>query len=659
MSFRGILSATQKGFAIATRREGDTGPASGIHRLLAVTQRGLGMRVATPIVEAKQAQTVAVGEASPTEASAAAPSPLSSIKVAFATGLYKTKAGVIGGRLLADNAEPLRTYLTVQLRGAAPARAALAAIEDALDHGSGDQFKKGPSQRAALYLAARNHVEYERLFADGPAAPLSAVPWEPTPPGKIEGWGRALDEMRFGLGDAEAELLLLHHVSGLNEAELAYVLGTDKSEVARKIEAGLGFAKLLLEDIFEDDLPDLAPILKDAFDVIDPTPEELAATASPKAVPLPAGTLLGDRYEIEGTLGGGEFAHVYRARDVRVPGHIVALKLLHRVARTPAAREGAMRELSLIASAFHPSLVQFKDHGWYEERLWFVMPFYVGEMLLDRIGRGPLDLEDALAHFERLARGLAALHAAGIRHQDVKPENIFLVEMQNEVLPILLDLGVASPNGEMALAGTPMYFPPEVAGRIIDEHCELPLTPKADVFALSLSLLHSIEEPDLSDLVDVEVDAFLQNRMRAAPRGPRKKEHAFLVAPFARWLAGHPKDRPTAMQLADEIAELRRTRAGRGTRRALVAPNDLRTLLVAVAMGTILLTCALVVDTPARPIEVVQSGTAAAVEAAPVGETDALRLLRARLDTEERRALELEEELSRARRGALGLTQDR
>src|SRR5690606_29568266 len=140
-------------------------------------------------------------------------------------------------------------------------------------------------------------------------------------------------------------------------------------------------------------------------------------------------------------------------------GHVVTLKLLHRVARTPAAREGAIRELSLIASAFHPSLVHFKDHGWFEDRLWFVMPFYVGEMLLERLERGPLELDDTLAHFERLARALAALHAAGIRHQDIKPENIFLVELATgaaadrpEILAVLLDLGVAAPNGEMALA---------------------------------------------------------------------------------------------------------------------------------------------------------------------------------------------------------------
>lgn len=662
MKLSRILSGTQKGFAVA-KKDDTRRSAPGIHRLLAATQRGLGMRVATPIVPAKKANTIRVGDPAPepsadvrntpTPPVARSKTALDSMQVAFATGLYKTKAGMVAERLLADNREALRTYLTVQLRGSDEACRALAAIEDMLEHGSAEELRRGPSQRAALYLAAKNHVEYERLFSDDAVPPLSAIPWELASPGKVEGWGRALDEMRFGLGETEAELLLLHHVSALSDAEVAYVLDVEERDVERRLEAATGFAKLLLEDVFGDDLPDLAEVFRDAFRVAPPTAQELEAAAKPAVVPLPAGMLIGDRYEIELTLGGGEFAYVYRARDVRVPGHVVALKLLHRVALTEAAREGAIRELSLIASAFHPSLVQFKDHGWFEDRLWFVMPFYDGEMLLDRIQRAPLDLDDALAYFELLARGLAALHAAGIRHQDVKPENIFLVEMQNEVLPILLDLGVASPNGDMALAGTPMYLPPEVVARIFEPHCDLPLTPKSDVFALALSLLHSIEEPDLSDLANVEVEDFLRKRMHVVPRGPRTKELAFLGPSFRRWLAKDPGDRPTAMELADEIAEVRQGRGERG----FAAPKGLRGVLVALAMGTILMTSLLVVDSPARTIEVVEGAVAAPVAqpTAPVNETDAIRLIRARLETEERRALELEEELTRLRRRALGL----
>lgn len=583
---------------------------------------------------------------------------LGSLKVVMATGLYKTAAGVVGARLLKENGEALRGYLTIHLRSGKAAQNALAAIADTLEHGKADELTKGPSKRAALFLAAKNLIEWERLFGEGATEqPLASVPWEPAPIGRPEGWSRALDEIRFGLGQGEAEILELHHVRDLNVDELAYVLGATKDEIEKRLEAGAGYARLLLEDVLGDGVAKhFESVLKDAFAVAPPTPEDMAATKT-AVVPLPPGTIIGERYEIESRIGGGEFAFVYRARDVRVPGHVVALKLLHRVARTPAAREGAIRELSLIASAFHPSLVHFKDHGWFEDRLWFVMPFYEGEELLDRLERGPLPLDEALRHFERLARGLAALHAAGIRHQDVKPENIFLVQLatggsaeKKEVLPILLDLGVAAPSGEMALAGTPMYFPPEVAARLFDEECDLPLTAKADVFALALSLLHSIEEPDLSDLEGADVDAFLKKRVASVPKGPRSRELAFLRPRFERWLAPHPNERPSAGQLADELAEILDERGGR---RRIAAPSGLRGALTGLALGSVVLTSALLVDAPPREVTIVERPSDPAMRVEPSTESERVLLLRRRLEAEEQRSRELEMELETFRRRAL------
>ncbi len=589
---------------------------------------------------------------------------LGSLKVVMATGLYKTAAGVVGARLFKEHNDALRAYLTIHLRSSKAAQNALAGIEDTIEHGTVEELTRGPTKRASLFLAAKNLIDYERLFGEGGGAPsMSSVPWEPTPPGRPDGWGRALDEMRFALGPDEAELLELHLVRGLELHEVAYVLGLGKDDVLRRLEAGRGYAKLLLEDVFGDVSP-LEEVLKDAFAVLPPTPEELAVT-KPVMVPLPPGTVIGERYEIEDRIGGGEFAYVYRARDVRVPGHVVALKLLHRVARTPAARDGAIRELSLIASAFHPSLVHFKEHGWFEDRLWFVMPFYRGEMLLQRLERGSLPLDEALEYFERLARGLAALHAAGIRHQDVKPENIFLVELTtggdaktSEVLPILLDLGVASPHGEMALAGTPMYFPPEVAARIFDETCDIPLTPKADVFALALSLLHSIEEPDVSELEDCDVDEFLKKRAAAPPAGPREGRHKALRSHFARWLAAPPAARPPAGPVADEIPARRTQRGGKGRVRAVAAPAGTRGALVGLALATLVAGSALVVDVPRREVELVPSAERARALSVPVEESERVRLLEHRLELEARRNRMLEEQLEGHRRRELGLEEE-
>ena len=143
------------------------------------------------------------------------------------------------------------------------------------------------------------------------------------------------------------------------------------------------------------------------------------------------------------------------------------------------------------------------------------------------------------------------------------------------------------------------------------------------------------------------------------PSGPRGKALAFLRPMFGRWLARDPLERPSAAELAAELAEIRRGRAG--GRRSFAPPRGLRGVLVALAMGTLLMTSALIADSPARPIEVVQGAVVAPASngPGPMNEAQAVRLIRTRLETEEQRALELEEELTRVRRSALGLSDGR
>ncbi len=210
---------------------------------------------------------------------------------------------------------------------------------------------------------------------------------------------------------------------------------------------------------------------------------------------------------------------------------------------------------------------------------------------------------------------------------------------------------MAAPNGEMALAGTPMYFAPEIAARIFDEACEVPLTDKADVFALALSLLHSIEEPDLSELDGVEVDAFLKRRAEASPSGPRDKRLKRLREPFSRWLAPHPSERPTAGQLADEIAQL----GGTG-RRTVQAPAGLRGAVVGLAMTALVVGSATLVDAPSRPIQLIQSEDGTVVHPTrPPNESEREAILRHRLEQERLRSQQLEEELQRFRQRELGV----
>ncbi len=144
-------------------------------------------------------------------------------------------------------------------------------------------------------------------------------------------------------------------------------------------------------------------------------------------------------------LGEGMFGKVYVAQRLDVPEHRVALKILP---RSLYAGRNVDRELVMLATVGHPHVVQLKDHGTTPEYVWLTMPVYQGETLAERIEKkGPLSLREAYEIFLPIARGIEALHAAGLRHQDVKPENIYLAVFGQRIHPVLLDLGVARGEG--------------------------------------------------------------------------------------------------------------------------------------------------------------------------------------------------------------------
>jgi hypothetical protein len=368
-----------------------------------------------------------------------------------------------------------------------------------------------------------------------------------------------------------------------------------------------------------------------ALDLLPPLISEPAVEASAE---LAVGTVVGDRYRIEQRIGAGGFSDVYRASDSEVEGHTVALKLLHRRSRGEKAREIALRELHLIASVFHPSIVQFKDSGWYDDRLWFVMPWYEGETLEQRIGKRPLSRAEARRIFVPLARALATLHGAGIRHQDIKPDNIFLARVRGagpgedeDVLPVLLDLGVAAKEAELILAGTPIYFAPEVAAQFAHVPTGFFVSGKSDVFSLALSLRDALEPESRDELTAGAIDRFVATRAETPPESPRRKDLHYLRASFERWMSVDPARRPSADELAEELA-------------VLTLPEERRERRMRVARIVVPLlafACAIFVAV-AWQLEVRARNQAKEAEAAQARAEDA----RAELATESERRRELE-----------------
>lgn len=134
---------------------------------------------------------------------------------------------------------------------------------------------------------------------------------------------------------------------------------------------------------------------------------------------LTPGTRLG-RYEVVARIGGGGMGDVYRARDAQL-GRDVAIKVIAPHAGVDAAAlERFEREARLAAGLNHSAIVAIYDAGTEDDVPFIVTELLEGETLRTRLGRGPLRVAEGLDIAVEIAGGLAAAHAAGVIHRDVK-----------------------------------------------------------------------------------------------------------------------------------------------------------------------------------------------------------------------------------------------
>lgn len=185
------------------------------------------------------------------------------------------------------------------------------------------------------------------------------------------------------------------------------------------------------------------------------------------------------RYEIERVLGTGGMGIVLRGFDTDLH-RVVAVKVLApHLAHSHSARRRFAREAQAAAAVVHPHVIPIFNVD-SEGRIPFLVMQYVnGTSLQKRVDHGgPLATEDALRIAHQTAGGLAAAHAQGLVHRDVKPANILLEEDLEKVL--LSDFGLARAVDDASLtktgivAGTPHYMSPEQAlGENIDHRSDL------------------------------------------------------------------------------------------------------------------------------------------------------------------------------------------
>ncbi|MBX7192750.1 MAG: serine/threonine protein kinase [Sandaracinaceae bacterium] len=169
-------------------------------------------------------------------------------------------------------------------------------------------------------------------------------------------------------------------------------------------------------------------------------------------------------------LASGGMGSVYAARN-QVTGALRALKVIKRdLLSSDDIRTRFVREVSLASRVRHPHVVEAYDPLVIEGRVVLPMELLEGETLAERLGRGPLQIGEAVQIALALARAVTAFHALGIIHRDLKPANVFLARgPSGETVPKVLDLGAAR---ELSGAkhtqtghtiGSPSYMAPEQA----------------------------------------------------------------------------------------------------------------------------------------------------------------------------------------------------
>ena len=175
-----------------------------------------------------------------------------------------------------------------------------------------------------------------------------------------------------------------------------------------------------------------------------PRLQRIDGTSSPQCVPpLGHGTVVNDRYEIRQSLGKGGMGEVFLAYD-RSTQQPVALKIVREESRMPGDDEALRQELLLARSVSHPNVCRVHDLAPSPWGPILVMEHIAGQTLHTHIRRKKAQGGYTADEFRKIASeacaGLAAIHAQGLVHGDLKPGNVMVTERPRG---IILDFGFA------------------------------------------------------------------------------------------------------------------------------------------------------------------------------------------------------------------------
>jgi serine/threonine-protein kinase len=281
------------------------------------------------------------------------------------------------------------------------------------------------------------------------------------------------------------------------------------------------------------------------------------------------GTVIAERFRIVDRLGTGGMGTVYQAEHCFIKKR-VALKLLRpEITSNPDALARFQREALAASTIGHENIVAIDDFGKLpdKQQVYLTMEYLDGEPL-NHVIRRVLPVEQVIDIMLQTCHGLAAAHAKGIIHRDMKPENVFLVDSGTKVK--ILDFGIAKvTRGDTqdtnltktgAIFGTPNYMAPEQAlGKKVDH--------RTDIYSMGIILYEM-----LAGVVPFRSDSFLAiltQHVTTEPTPPSEAADDTRTVPLEleriamRAIAKNPDDRFQDMgEMVGALIEARRAVVG-------------------------------------------------------------------------------------------------
>lgn len=294
-------------------------------------------------------------------------------------------------------------------------------------------------------------------------------------------------------------------------------------------------------------------------------------------MPITPGLRLG-AYEIEATIGAGGMGEVFRARDTRL-NRPVAIKFLSEDVANPSARRRFQQEAQTASALNHPHILTVHEAGEFDERQYLVTEFVDGGTLSDWARAEERSWRQIVDLLVGVADALAAAHAAGILHRDIKPDNILvtasgyakladfgLAKLEQLSAPDAVTRGETHHTRPGVVLGTVPYMSPEQAvGK--------PLDARSDIFSFGIVLheLLSGRRP-FGGRSDLEI---LQAIQHATPDPLSSDQPIALRTAVEKALEKDPADRYQSMR--EMVVDLRRAaRQPAGAATATASPGTSR-----------------------------------------------------------------------------------